>query len=158
MVFFSLCCEFVQNCFRALEEDIMKISSRTAFFTIRRLRRDHVDMVDRVRDVSDIFGLRLLLYVLMLQLILLEKADFLVNKISSHRSRDYVAELRADPRYAAGSRFSFAPVSEANLPRNAVGDESYLTGRQQYVKEENKLSDWIPVIRGSHKALYLGLS
>ncbi|KAG8303543.1 hypothetical protein J6590_007201 [Homalodisca vitripennis] len=84
IILFSLCCDSVEDCFMRLEKDILQTSPRSASFTVRRLRRDHVDVVDRVRDVSNVFGLRLLLYVLMLQLILLEKADYLVNNIAAN--------------------------------------------------------------------------
>lgn len=47
-----------------------------------------LDITDRVRDISSAFGLRHLLYIVMIQLVLLEKIDSLVNGVAAKACGD----------------------------------------------------------------------
>lgn len=78
---FNLQCEALQMSYRQLQDDITHTYSRLAVFTMSRLRARHLEICEFEKVVNGVFGLRLFVFILMLQLGVLETTHILVDTI-----------------------------------------------------------------------------
>lgn len=78
---FCLCCLSINSMYDSLQEDIANFFPCTG--TYRRLRIRQLDIINTVREINQVFSLKLLIYNFSVIIILLEKVDFLVARITN---------------------------------------------------------------------------
>lgn len=81
MAQYSLCYVVVHSVFSCLKRDIQETSPHTATYTVRRLRARQVDISDIVRNVNQVFSLKVLLYFVVIQIMLIQKVDLILSRI-----------------------------------------------------------------------------
>lgn len=79
MMLFTLCCAAVENSFNTIKEELKTVVPQTASISFARLRKLHTDVQDLIKDISDMFGNQVLLYIVVLNVVVLEKVDILMT-------------------------------------------------------------------------------
>lgn len=79
---FMLVCEIMQTSYRQLKDDVTNTYPRLAAFTMSRLRARHLEICELEKNVKDALGLRLFIFILMLQLGVLEKSHILIDEFA----------------------------------------------------------------------------
>lgn len=78
---FTLLSETLKISYSQLNDDITHTYSRVAVFTISRLRARHLEIFEFEKEVTDVFGLRVFVWILMLQLGVVEITHTMIDEV-----------------------------------------------------------------------------
>lgn len=78
---FTLLSETLKIYYSQLNDDITQTYSRIAVFTVSRLRARHLEICEFEKEVNDAFGLRIFVWILMLQLGVVEITHTIIDEV-----------------------------------------------------------------------------